>query len=62
MVLVKKMSVTCFTGRARVAIAVVLAALLVVTLIVPEPAQAQLGIGASRHSRICGKKSCTQSR
>jgi hypothetical protein len=46
MVLVKKMSVTCFTWRARVAIAVVLAALLVVTLIVPEPAQAQLGIGA----------------
>jgi hypothetical protein len=46
MVLVKKMSVTCFTGRGRVTIAVVLAALLFVTLIVPEPAQAQLGIGA----------------
>jgi hypothetical protein len=46
MVLVKKMSVTCFTGRGLVAIAVVLSALLFVTLIVPEPAQAQLGIGA----------------
>jgi hypothetical protein len=46
MVLVRKLSNTNLTGRGRVAIALTLAALLVVTLIVPEPAQAQLGIGA----------------
>jgi hypothetical protein len=37
---------TCFTGRGRVAIALALAVLLFVTLIVPEPARAQVGIAA----------------
>jgi hypothetical protein len=46
MVLVRKMSITCFTGRGRVAIALALAVVLFVTLIVPEPARAQVGIAA----------------